>query len=93
MSTTLYISPQALLNPLTPMISLAILLTVSHTVLVMLVWRIGIRSTYNPLTDICIFFILITCLLDIVLILLGERLLFYNYLNYSLPARIMDWGP
>ena len=28
------------LNPLTPKISLVILLTVSHTVLVMLVWRI-----------------------------------------------------
>ena len=28
------------LNPLTPKISLAILLTISHTVLVMLVWRI-----------------------------------------------------
>ena len=55
LSTTLYIWPQALLNPLTPMISLAILLTVSHTVLVMLVWRIGIRSTYNPLTDIYIY--------------------------------------
>ena len=56
MSTTLCIWPQALLNPLTPMISLAILLTASHTVLVMLVWRIGIRSTYNPLADIYIFY-------------------------------------
>ena len=39
-------------NPLTPKISLEILLTVCHTVLVMLVWRVGIGSTYNPLTDI-----------------------------------------
>ena len=42
-------------NPLTPRISLVILLTVYHTVLLMLVWRIGIGSTYNPLTDICLY--------------------------------------
>ena len=32
--------PQQVLNPLTPKISLVILLTVCHAVLVMLVWRI-----------------------------------------------------
>ena len=47
------------INPLIPRISLVILLTACYTVLVI-----------SPLTNI--FFILITCLLDIVLILLGE---------------------
>ena len=51
--------------PFNSKISLVILLTVCHTILVMLVWRI--RSTNNPLIDI-FFFTLITCLLDIVLI-------------------------
>ena len=40
------------INPLTPKISLVILLTVCHTVLVMLVWRIGTGSINNPLIDI-----------------------------------------
>ena len=43
------------LNPLTPKISLVILLTVCHTVLVMLVWRICIESTYNPLHDMLLY--------------------------------------
>ena len=40
------------LNPLTLKISLVILLTVCHTVLVMLVWRIWDGITYYPLIDI-----------------------------------------
>ena len=40
------------INPLTPKISLVNLLTVCHTVLVMLVWRIGTGSINNPLIDI-----------------------------------------
>ena len=43
------------LNPLTPKISLVILLTVCHTVLVMLVWRICIGSIYNPLHDMFLY--------------------------------------
>ena len=44
------------LNPLTPKISLVILLTVCHTVLVMLVLRIWYcRSTDNPLIDIFLY--------------------------------------
>ena len=43
------------INPLTPKISLVILLTVCQTVLVMLVGESGIRSTYNPLIDIFIY--------------------------------------
>ena len=62
------------INPLTPKISSVILLTVCHTVLVMLVLRIWYcRSTNNPLIDI-FSIILITCLLDIVLISKGEIL-------------------
>ena len=56
------------LNPLTPKILLIILLTISHKVLVMLVWRIWHWITNNPQIAI-FFFILITHLVDIVLIL------------------------
>ena len=55
-------------NPLIPKISLVILLAVSHAVLVMLVWRIWYWiHFYSPYWYF--FVILITCLLDIVLIL------------------------
>ena len=55
-------------NSLTPKISLVILLAVSHAVLVMLVWRIWYWiHFYSPYWYF--FVILITCLLDIVLIL------------------------
>ena len=43
------------INPLTPKMSLVILLTVCQTVLVMLVGESGIGSTYNPLIDIFIY--------------------------------------
>ena len=43
------------INPLTPKISLVILLTVCQTVLGMLVGESGIRSTYYPLIDIFIY--------------------------------------
>ena len=46
---------QQSINPLTPKISLVILLTVCHTILVMLVWRIGIGSINNPLLDILLY--------------------------------------
>ena len=36
-------------NPLTPKISLVILLTVCHVIFMMLVWRTGVGSTKNPL--------------------------------------------
>ena len=52
------VSPTSLpnrLNPLTPKISLVILLTVSHIVLVILVWRICIGSIYNPLHDMFLY--------------------------------------
>ena len=45
----------SVINPLTPKISLVILLTVYHTVLVELVGRIGIRSIHNPLIDIFLY--------------------------------------
>ena len=35
---------------------LVILLTVCHTILLMLVWRFGIASTCNPLTNILLWF-------------------------------------
>ena len=55
-------------NSLTPKISWVILLAVSHAVLVMLVWRIWYWiHFYSPYWYF--FVILITCLLDIVLIL------------------------
>ena len=55
-------------NPLTPKISWVILLAVSHAVLVVLVWRIWCWiHFYSPYWYF--FVILITCLLDIVLIL------------------------
>ena len=50
-----------------PKISLVILLTVCHTILMIKFREFGIGSTYSSLIDI--FFILTTCLLDIVLIL------------------------
>ena len=43
------------INPLTPKISLVILLTVCQTVLVMLAGESGFESTYNPLIDIFIY--------------------------------------
>ena len=44
------------INPLTPKISLVILLTVCHTVLVMLILRIWYcQSTNNPLIDIFLY--------------------------------------
>ena len=54
---------------------LVILLTVHHAILVIPIpisWEFGIGSAANPLLKF--FFILITCLLDIVLILYGEIL-------------------
>ena len=56
-------------NPFTPTISILILLTVYHTLL-MLVLRIWCLIKQYPLVDF--FFILITCLLDNVMILQGE---------------------
>ena len=44
------------LNPFTPKISLAILLTFCHTNLIMLVWRSGIGSTNYPLIYIFFYF-------------------------------------
>ena len=57
------------------LIYLVILLTVHHAILVIPIpisWEFGIGSAANPLLKF--FFILITCLLDIVLILYGEIL-------------------
>ena len=54
-------------DPFTPKVSLVILLTVCHTVLVMLVWRIWYWINLYSLSFY--FFIIISCLLDIVLIL------------------------
>ena len=51
------------INPLTPRILLVILLTVYNIVPVMLVWRIWYKIKLRFV------FILITCLLDIILIL------------------------
>ena len=42
-------------NPLIFKISLVILLTVCQMILIMLVWRICIGSTYNPLLDIFLY--------------------------------------
>ena len=43
------------INSLTPKISLVILLTVCHTVLMLKFGEFGIGSTYNLLTDICLY--------------------------------------
>ena len=51
-----------MLLPLSILISHNILLTVSHTILVMLVGRIWVGTSNNPLIDI--FFIPLTFLLD-----------------------------
>ena len=59
----------SLSSTLNPKISLIILLTVCYTIYVMLVWRI-----WNWINHMIFFFILITCLLDIVPILSGEIL-------------------
>ena len=40
------------LNPVAPKISLVIFLTVCHIVPVMLVWKIGVESTNDPLINI-----------------------------------------
>ena len=49
-----YTYTHTLLTPLTPKISQVILLTISHTILMTLVWRIGIGSPNNSLIDILI---------------------------------------
>ena len=52
------------LHPLTPKISIEILLTVCHTVLEMLVWRIWSWSNSSPLIDLQLFlFLLLVCLI------------------------------
>ena len=58
-------------NPYTSMISLVILLTVCHTLLIILVWRIWYWVNDNLSTDI---FLYSHHLSEIVLILLGEIL-------------------
>ena len=63
---------ELIINPFTPKISLVILITVCHIILVILIGKFGNEFTNNPL--LMLLFILITCLLDIVLILWGEIL-------------------
>ena len=58
---------ELIINPFTPKISLVILITVCHIILVMLIGKFGNEFTNNPL--LMLLFILITCLLDIALIL------------------------
>ena len=60
------------MNPLTPKTSLVILLTVCHTVLVSSFENLVLDQQVIPL--LIFFLILITCLLDILLILKGEIL-------------------
>ena len=50
----MYIYIDGLINSLTPKISLVLLLTICCTIL-MSIWRIGIGSTNNPLTDILLY--------------------------------------
>ena len=60
-------------NPLTPKISLVILLTVSHTVLVMIVLENLVLDQFNSQTDIFFLFSSLVCLI-FVLIMYGEIL-------------------
>ena len=70
------------INPLTPKISLVILLTVCHTVLVMLIWRIWYRiNLQSPNWYFSLF-----SSLDIVLISQGE------ILSWSLITKTLTWN-
>ena len=51
------------INPITPKISLVILLTVCSVILAMLVREFGIESTYNPLRFLSLFSSLVCLIL------------------------------